>query len=297
MSTRPLPHDFFLLNYITMVPQADVDTITNTNSNNTSIFRAIRPGHNHNGASSINWRRRHAFRMHTAIVTLLLLGFHVASTITTQDEYPSHTQHHHGPSIHKPPWPPPPLMLIPWSQFDTTLKLATTESDGLRAHPCCALLPVIDVAIRKRCPTEIFSQDLGLRHLTSFRFFPDNLSQPHNSDIADGPYARNGDPAPSSDLLILLQNTLFLQSYFYSPYQALTMTTRPSRKAPSSLLSATQASSARTRSSSRLKSRMPNHAAEDQSNPCNTTMHINASPADGGPVSYTHLTLPTNREV
>jgi len=75
-------------------------------------------------------------------------------------------------------------MLMPWSPFDTTLKLATTENDGLSAHPCCALSTVSDKAMRKRCPTEIFSQDLtekfsrdpGLGHLTSFRFVPDNLS-------------------------------------------------------------------------------------------------------------------------
>jgi len=59
-------------------------------------------------------------------------------------------------------------------------------------------------------------------------------------------------------LLILLQNTFVVSSSFYpffqDPYP--TMTTRPSRKAPSSLLSATKASSARTRSSSRLKAKV-----------------------------------------
>jgi len=86
-----------------MVPKGNVDTIINTNANNTSTYRAMRPGRNHNGASSVNWRRRQAFRMHAALVTSILLGFHVASTTIMQDEHPSHTQHHHGPLIYKPP--------------------------------------------------------------------------------------------------------------------------------------------------------------------------------------------------
>ena len=52
----------------------------------------------------------------------------------------------------------------------------------------------------------------------------------------------------------------FLSRYFY--FSLVTMMTRPSRKAPSSLLSATKASSARTRSSSWLKARTT--GAEDR---------------------------------
>jgi len=64
-------------------------------------------------------------------------------------------------------------------------------------------------------------------------------------------------------LLILLQNTSVYPSYCYSPFPASTMTTRPSRKAPSSLLSATMASSARTRSSSQLRAALKVAATTD----------------------------------
>jgi len=64
--------------------------------------------------------------------------------------------------------------------------------------------------------------------------------------------------------LILSQNTLTLSTFLYPsfPTQAsyfADMTTRPSRKAPSSLLSATKASVARTRSSSRLSKAKASH--------------------------------------
>ena len=164
------------------------------------------------------------------------------------------------------------------------------------AHSAYALSPVIDEAIRKRCPTEIFSQDptekfsrdLGLRHLIRLRVRPSCPSQPPNPDIADRSQAKICTPAPTTDLLILLQDTFVFQSYFYSPSQAPTMTTRPSRKAPSSLLASTKASSARTRSSSRLKSRTTNRVGED-SNTCNVTMNGAASPVDDGAIEASRL--------
>jgi len=76
---------------------------------------------------------------------------------------------------------------------------------------------------------------------------------------------------------ILSQNTLFFPIVLYPSPQASTMTTRPSRKTPSLLLSATQASSActRTRSSSRL-------ARVNASLPGGDTANSMDSPSDGG---------------
>jgi len=191
-TTRPprqLLHDFFPLNYITMVLKADVDTLINTKTNKSSTSIAIRPGCNHNGANSTHWHRRHAFRRLVASVTLFLFGFQVVLTSITQDAYPSYIQYHHGPLIYKPPWPPPP-------PINTTFKSATadtTEKDGPMAHSAYALSPVIDEAMRKQCSTEIFShdptdkfsRDLGLRHLIRFRVRPSSPSQPPNPDITD----------------------------------------------------------------------------------------------------------------
>jgi len=84
---------------------------------------------------------------------------------------------------------------------------------------------------------------------------------------------------------ILSQNTLFPSSLFSSSFplfQDPTMTTRPSRKAPSSssLLSATKASSAHTRSSSRLKARTIMHGCDEDTSTRNAT--VNGNIANGG---------------
>jgi len=80
---------------------------------------------------------------------------------------------------------------------------------------------------------------------------------------------------------ILSQNTPLLSCYFNPSLQEplVTMTTRPSRKAPSSLLSATKASSARTRSSSRLKARTT--GVDKDTSRLEMDVHVNDAPTNG----------------
>jgi len=252
----------FLLKFITMAPlTAGADAITNTiNTPNVPDIRQ-------DGINAISTRQhcQHAPRIALAVVILLLLGRNFGpSTITQDAHHLLRTRHdHHGPSVYKPPWPPP----EPWAQFVTP---AIHRAEGHRSHRHCFLSSVLDQAetspARKQCSSEKFSQDpFGLGHLTSKTFRSrDNPSRPPISDIAERFRACMGCgsslaigkevsrvQSARQKKLILLQNTPF--ATFCSTQDntpSFTMTTRPSRKSPSSLLAATQASSARVRTRS-----------------------------------------------
>ena len=174
MSTRILREqqsDFFLLNYLTMVATtADADA--NIHANNTSKFSAKPPQRTLNEARSINWHRLHASLPRLVTSILILLGFNV---VTTQDAHPPWGRVHHGPSVYKPPWPPP--MSMPWSLLETTSKPDIQVKEDL--FPSFILPSATDESLRKQCSTEKFSQDLpdkfsqdlvnvGLRHLNCF---------------------------------------------------------------------------------------------------------------------------------
>ena len=186
----------------------------------------------------------------------------------------------------KPPWPSP---LPKPRAIAAPVQRHNHENKGHQVYPGYMLSrgrEGRDESLQQ-CSSEKFSQDpSGLRHLIGFRMLvPDRAaSQPPNSYASfDSTNRLHPTEKHPNCVLILSQNTLFSSSF--SPFQDITMTTRPSRKAPSSLLSATQASSARTRSSSRLKAKaadaptfpQPNTAGRNDTG----TTGINSGVANG----------------
>ena len=163
---------------------------------------------------------------------------------------PGHLEYSGGRYFSSSPWPLPPPWPPPWVASQTS-----SPPSLLRVIEAC------DESSRKQCSSEKFSQDqYNPRHLGCFR--RERISQDtspvttHLGKIEvtlNFPCHREADPS----MLILSPTSLLYSRYFHSPVQdpSVTMTTRPSSRAPSSLLSATKASTARIRSSQRLKDR------------------------------------------
>ena len=171
----------------------------------------------------------------------------------------------------KPPWPPRQVRaeapLGTATHPGRTSSSFTTHTGGCPTEKfsqpaICFLLPIQDT-----CPVPVTTPHQGLlqcqyttrptRNSCSLLKIVVNISQPVNCDRGNEISSQDLYPASSPKNrhqvkeLILLQNTLFLPRYFYrslspQPTPVFTMTTRPSRKSPSSLLAATKASSART---------------------------------------------------
>jgi len=147
-----------------------------------------------------------------------------------------------SPPPRPPPWPPP-----PWQS----------------SHKRHAYVSVIDESLQDS--SEKFSRcrdSLGLGHPNQSWSPSRDASSPFVLGTAENacqPLAPDTADRSSLESLILLQNTLFHSSFFQDPSP--NMATRPPSKAKSSLLSATKASTARIRSSQRLKEK--NEAALD----------------------------------
>jgi len=163
---------------------------------------------------------------------------------------------------YKPPWPPP----IPWAPL-LSYQVPKHSIESYQDYSYCKHDAEL-LADVMPSSSEKFSQDLNLEHIKEPRIARPikasqpliakpaqahpNLVQENHSNLKHSLRVRT-----KKHKLILLQNTLcnsktnpFFQALPNPPVA--TITTRPSHKAPSLLLSATKASSARTRSSSRL---------------------------------------------
>ena len=139
------------------------------------------------------------------------------------------------------PWPPPSPSSFSGLHNSTQLKTAITNT----FHPTSIANPHSDPEARSICSSEKFSLgDLGHTILGS----PCPPILRAVTPLAESLSKQQVVLHPNQ--LILLQNTLFCSR---NQSSLLTMTTRPSCRSPSSLLAATQASAARTRSSSQLK--------------------------------------------
>ena len=171
-----------------------------------------------------------------------------------------------------PPWP------LPGEKDDACNNKPSAAVCSAGIQPLITVFPSSTEA-RPKCPTEKFSQS-GLEHLLPISLWPPIPRAVTPVPQAVTPTAASRSPCHHSrhrkedtkiegnhrylhqktevipsdptgygkSILILLQNTLFVPSCFYpfSQCSPSNMTTRPSSRSPSSLLSATKASSART---------------------------------------------------
>jgi len=147
---------------------------------------------------------------------------------------------------------------------------------AFRFQPIDGLLPTASCILTEAgceaeaCPTEKFSGTTSC-FLLSKDTNEGSSQDPSSTSIRYKKEVNEAVPSwvkvrpVDSSRLILSQNTSLLFNYSYPSLQAPspTMTTRPSRKSPSSLLSATKASSARIRSSARLKAMTTNVDADE----------------------------------
>ena len=202
-------------------------------------------------------------------ISILVITSWCSTSVSSHHHSGTNTQQHPPVLPRKaPPWPWPrsPYQII--RSQGVAVHITTSPSDAPQVPATCPTKKFSRTICyfprkpKRPVSLEEFSQDTPspATHVTK-EGEKEVTSQDFKEVISNDPsghYTRKSVRMP-----ILLQNTSFLlnTSLFFDPF--LTMTTRPSRKTPSSLLSATQASLARgsrTRSSSRLAKAKPGAA-------------------------------------
>ena len=196
-----------------------------------------------------------------------------------------------------PPWPPPWVTNTKQTTAFAYSKSSYTQSPLGLDSEAAANTTTYDAekfsleGHQDQCPTEKFSCfNLG-RLLPSSMDGKESIAVEFSQPFNFGILKTTGSEAnlePQMDRathpFILSQNTLFLSSYpsfvFLSALCFTNMTTRPSRKSPSSssLLAATKASTSRTRSSSRLKTKL----STSKSNQADTAKKDTQPPVHAG---------------
>jgi len=290
MPTRTLLQqqiDFFLLNYFKIHHHHDDPSHPTTSfSCRTPSYSVVTPparGASPSGKHSRHGRTATSIMLATRLPGVLLWGLFKPGTCYIRKAYA------HLPAC--PPKPPWQLSASTKVAIVASTRLCLTITDKETITPTQPNRPMVNMVVlgvsTRYCPSEIFSQMPRPPSACHIRQPSSEVSagaagctRPSSLEVA----ALKKDPvqqlssscncrrchrvtrqrlARSSGsplaILILLQNVPVSSCYIafrfpstYYPLQFATMTTRPSRKSPSSLLSATKASSARTRFSSRL---------------------------------------------